>query len=414
MWLIPSNLSALDCSASAVAPACSTSPSNSPGSTSLASARVWWVSQKGKPTPQVSSWPGWKKRVWSKRLFSAATSETWTPDLCGDLLTSLPPDCPASLTAPQASSRALKMPVAGAAGMDPCPMRCASLKKQSPPWSASKMCRSGSRAGRSENLAMRYARWVTRSKTRSLPVRAKWVQAIAASASSYWPTCRANEANSSYQRDRGEKGKERPTLNGLTREWRTPRNNTGPSTDAQHLSLDGQAREWPTPMSRDSDESGGPGFATLPRKVKEWPTPAARDFRSANSANRRALIMTGSQLPNFVAHNWPTPRTSDVTSGRGVVELNGTFYRPGPHRLGDGLSDVSEGFFLLPGLSLETGPTSLPPLPTYPRRLNPVFVCWLMGWPWHWTLSEVTSFGAEATALWWARQQQLLCIFSND
>lgn len=192
-----------------------------------------------------------------------------------------------------------------------------------------------------------------------------WAQAIGESASSSWPTVRANEASGSYQRDRGKKGKERPTLNGLVREWSTPTASESANRTTKTIPsvLNGnhgahpsaQAAEWPTPMSRDSDESGG----------------------------------------------------------RGGVVIGGTFYRPGiGERMGANLSDVAEGF-TPPALIPETGPGSLEMLPISRRRLNPAFVCWLMGWPWHWTLPEVTSFGAEATAWWWARQQQALCIFSG-
>jgi hypothetical protein len=36
------------------------------------------------------------------------------------------------------------------------------------------------------------------------------------------------------------------------------------------------------------------------------------------------------------------------------------------------------------------------------KRLNPAFVCWLMGWPWFWTHPGLTSSGPAATAftLW--------------
>lgn len=414
MWLICPHLHALDSSACAAAQACSMPPLNSPGTMSLESGREFWVTLKGKPSRQASSWPGWKKRAWSQRLFSAATSATWTPDLCGMNSASLPQVCPASPTAPQENREVLKMLGAGALETAHSHMRCASSKKVSPPWSVSKMCRSGSRVARSVNLAKRYALWVMRSKTRSSSVRAMWAQAIGESESSSWPTCRANEAGSSYQRDRGEKGRERLTLNGLTRGWRTPRCNTGPSTDAQHLSLDGQAREWPTPMSRDSDASGGPGFATLPRKVKEWPTPDAsiglgnRISKNPPGTPRESGAKASIVLNNAVAW-WPTPAARDDRAGANSVE---SLKKRSAQRWGLQLPNFII-HCLPPALSPETGPASSIMLPGSPRHLNPAFVCWLMGWPWHWTRPDPTSFGAEATALWWARQQQALCIFSN-
>lgn len=42
------------------------------------------------------------------------------------------------------------------------------------------------------------------------------------------------------------------------------------------------------------------------------------------------------------------------------------------------------------------------------RRLNPAFVCWLMGSPWWWTRAEPISFGAAETELWRCKLQSRL------
>lgn len=52
--------------------------------------------------------------------------------------------------------------------------------------------------------------------------------------------------------------------------------------------------------------------------VNAWPTPASRDMKGANGADR---LENGTgrlhldQLPNFVAHIWATPRSSDGAKG---------------------------------------------------------------------------------------------------
>jgi len=381
MWLIPPSLHVPDCSPCAVVSACSTPPSNSPGIMSLGSGHEFWVTLSGKPLRRPSSWPGWKNRAWSQRLFSAATSEAWTPDLCGGGAASLPLDYPASLTAVPENNAALKTPGAGAVATDRSRTRCASSGNARPPWSASRMSLNGSLKGRSVNLVTRYRLWVTRSKTRSLFVRQTWAQAIAVNGSSSWPTVRANESTGKWQRDQGMRGAERLTLNGRACLWPTVRSNAGTGADASKRdggpTLRTLVREWPPPNAVDCENSGGPGFrATLTRVVKGWPTPAARDGQAgANTLeglNKRTAQRFGVQLPNFVTHCLPLVLSAP------------------------------------PGPALSENP------PTLPRRLNPAFVCWLMGWPWHWTRAEPTSFGAEATASWWRRQQQLLCIFSNN
>jgi hypothetical protein len=78
----------------------------------------------------------------------------------------------------------------------------------------------------------------------------------------------------------GLNAKVRPTLIGMARygRWPTPRNNTGPSMDAKHLSLDGAVRLWPTPtVDGNYNRAGlsptsGDGLATA---VAKFPTPTA-------------------------------------------------------------------------------------------------------------------------------------------
>lgn len=61
------------------------------------------------------------------------------------------------------------------------------------------------------------------------------------------------------------------------------------------------------------------------------------------------------------------------------------------------------------------GATSSPAIPAARQRLNPVFVCWLMGWPSHWTRAEPISFGAQATASWRSRlQRDLSCLLGDS
>jgi hypothetical protein len=47
-------------------------------------------------------------------------------------------------------------------------------------------------------------------------------------------------------------------------------------------------------------------------------------------------------------------------------------------------------------------------LPSHKRRLNPLFVAWLMGWPLYWMAAVPTLSGAAETELYLCRQRALL------
>lgn len=68
--------------------------------------------------------------------------------------------------------------------------------------------------------------------------------------------------------------------------WPTPRNNTGPSMDAHHLSLDGAVRQmWPTPKANDAEKRGK--IMNIPRNglpaAVQYATPQARDYRTGST-----------------------------------------------------------------------------------------------------------------------------------
>lgn len=61
------------------------------------------------------------------------------------------------------------------------------------------------------------------------------------------------------------------------------------------------------------------------------------------------------------------------------------------------------------------GSTFLAPGQSTPRRLNPIFGEWLMGWPSQWTKAEPSASSASATALWRFRlQQHLSCLLAEQ
>jgi len=143
-----------------------------------------------------------------------------------------------------------------------------------------------------------------------------------------WQTARAHESGQ-YQRDRGTKGLERPTLTGQAKDWQT--------RDAAvilggHLSrggkrkgellLAGQAKEWTTPQAHDSH--GAPdakrvgrygtkhGGRNLPDDVAAWPTPTARDHKSIH-ASPETHARNARPLSEVVGLHAPASRS---TSGK--------------------------------------------------------------------------------------------------
>lgn len=139
----------------------------------------------------------------------------------------------------------------------------------------------------------------------------------------------SNSQGNEYTRDRGIPGQER-------------------------LTLTGQAQNWPTQRATDGtkggpNQAGSKGDLMLPSAAAQWPTQASRDYRTPNSQASRNHT-GGEQLPNYVEHHFSHPVLSTL-DGR------------------------------------ELSPTGR----TLPRRLNPAFGCWLMGWPIWWTNPALTS-----------------------
>jgi len=144
---------------------------------------------------------------------------------------------------------------------------------------------------------------------------------------------------------------------------------TCPTTSASDFKKSSKSfTKWITGLRQDclqrqrlAQARGGNGFS-----YSRWPTPTAHDYRTPNSAysqcHRKRDWCKGQQLNNFVAH----------------------YFRPDPK--------APSG--------TDTKTTHLP-------RLNPRFVCWLMGWP------EIVPIGSGFSATAWClfrqRMRSALC-----
>ena len=126
------------------------------------------------------------------------------------------------------------------------------------------------------------------------------------------------------------------------------------------------AELWPTPRAEERCQyNSRDEYVALSRSVTSWPTPSTRDYRTPNSQDSQQRCNTnskrGQQLSNFASHNSSLLVPTNSPDGEKCSHLT----------------------------------THLP-------RLNPGFVCWLMGWP------EIVPIGSGFSATAWSRYRQLM------
>ena len=206
------------------------------------------------------------------------------------------------------------------------------------------------------------------------------------------------------------------------------------------MALCKDVRFWASPKASDG-QHGGPnmrgskGELPLPSQAAKWDTP---DCNTSPYSN-------GKMGPDIreQAAAWPTPRTTDTNQGRGSVLIGSAYYRPskalsagelvGQANLADvaqmwptpnahviehkskppivdgtrqpsdpqiSTADFAVHVFSHQAQQTQPGQASSSSGPTSPRRLNPAFTEWLMGWPTGWTIAAPSASSAAATALW--------------
>jgi hypothetical protein len=242
----------------------------------------------------------------------------------------------------------------------------ASYDRDSSSWKTSQRCLDG-------DFQEFWETWPRSGMTRSgiafaLPTLAPRTEE---SESGLLPTPRAEERGQ-YQRDRGEIGKERPTLTGIAKMW------------------------WPTPTQADSDERSlrmrstdplfkedGMHVMTLDRAVHLWPTPTAED--SQCKGNHPGAV----DSLHAAVKLWPTtPTVQDAENDggpsqfeRNSVPLNAMVKLFATPSATDGRRGPDHGRQNRTGggryLVTDVG-----------GQLNPTWVEWLMGYPLGWTALE--------------------------
>lgn len=259
-------------------------------------------------------------------------------------------------------------------------------------------------------------------------------------AAAMWPTPMAGTPAQKGNNAAGNSDFSRRTME-LAETWATPNAHDGhrPGADVtstQRRNLNREAANWPTPSvmltgERTSPEAFAQRQARLKEKhrgrtgnvAKQWPTPAAQNWKGSSEGSiirkdgkSRMSILCYAAEQNF-PHTPPAPAIpAGQTSSPHILTL---FQR---HRLTtDSASRSALRALLLMGIRsragkrikglrrpLHPGWTRRAPCapyvrPSFRRRLNPIFVEWLMGWP-----TGLSGFARAETGFFpWLRRMRI-------
>jgi hypothetical protein len=142
--------------------------------------------------------------------------------------------------------------------------------------------------------------------------------------------------------------------------------------------------------------------------VQMWPTPTSADQNSSGSANyaKSATHNPGTTLTDAAVRQpmWATPMARDY-KGSSAATVHHWASKPGTPPL-----DYQAEQSFRQGLAA-TGEQSQN---TTRRRLNPMFACWLMGWPTWWTHPEPINCAASEMASWRSKLRSLLDYYCGE
>jgi hypothetical protein len=261
--------------------------------------------------------------------------------------------------------------------------------------------------------------WPTSGSMRSglLSRRPTSVPATSESESSSWPTATAMDAHGSRDTSHkpGSKRHKGTTLTDATLNlWPTPRTITGGGESAERKQelgredagggdLQAAAELWQTPAtdsfrSRGGDRKGEMGLDQEARSFNVTPAEKTEPYSSTMD----------SRIVPSAEGNWPTPNSrdhkgSDLSTRNGGASLS-HFAETGERTHGTSPSSPQVQVISVHGGELS--PTD--PSTALRRRLNPAFVCWLMGWPWWWTNPGVINSARQETESYLSRLRTLL------
>ena len=169
-----------------------------------------------------------------------------------------------------------------------------------------------------------------------------------------------------------------------------------------------QGDAWQTPGASSFSKRRQVGQTTreellLPEQARQWPTPRTISGGAESAERKQELGRTESGGGDLraLAQAWPTPNAHDSASPEGLGNEG---------RARDNLGYHSR--YSPQALRIST---CGPECSQKHRRLNPLFVEWLMGWPRDWS-SVVTASGPAATELspWKQRMRSSLSRIAPD
>lgn len=223
-----------------------------------------------------------------------------------------------------------------------------------------------------------------------------------------WQTMTSTDAHGhGYVYQQGDHDNPFLTLAGQAELWSTPRASDGEkggpnqSFTAGGIPLPAQTADWATPRASDNENRtthnapthGESHGMTLAGQTDDWATPSARDWKSGEASQE---TLQGNARPlNEQATAWQTPaspsghRVRDwVVTALSITSSN--FSDATLERLGRSISQncetPSDG-----SESSKSGQTSLPR--SQRKRLNPMFVTWLMNFPEFWLYPVSINLG---------------------
>lgn len=269
----------------------------------------------------------WKKTDSIRRLSGLTLPHSTACDGVASWICSLRAR-PANPTAPQACAEASTTSAAA-----PCSRTSQELSTSAAPgWSLWKTCGAGGQVDIFETSESAYSEWVTESCRRSDSLRATLARRIGASADSAWPTANVQDSASAARHT---------TTTGIMHPGTT-------LTDAvRGVSWD--RNEYPTPSATRYGSSQNEGSVPHDRPSRGTPS-----------------LETWAARCKLAAGLWDTPQAADARGQTGPASKH---------------SDLSRQA----QTTASSGDGSPQNAPNLPRRLNPHFVEWLMGWPIGWT-----------------------------
>src|SRR5262252_8867839 len=216
---------------------------------------------------------------------------------------------------------------------------------------------------------------------------------------------------------------------------RTSANEFSFSDTGSGTSDGGASQQWSTPNARDEKNPGAPHGERAKRKAElawtvdlndqaaQWATPnvpnggrvSTREEVEARGSTEKGKRQIGLEME---ALYWASPQARDFRSGETIQDYGNA--RPedsescGAHPAAkDSLTSQSAFWEALPqvqptrsGMTCWCGASGCVQ-PSHVRKLNPLFVEWLMGWPLYWLTTEPTAFGRPATDAFLSRQRRL-------